>query len=113
MRQLSRATKEIGTTTVSFVDQDQGTLVFTVMEFNQEGTPRVPAHAFTEWCEEQQIELFYIEPVRPTGTPLLNAAQDARGEPRGPSPSPIKPDHLSAVQPMAAFPPPSRFIYSE
>jgi putative transposase len=23
------------------------------------------AHAFTEWCEEQQIELFYIEPGKP------------------------------------------------
>jgi putative transposase len=23
------------------------------------------AHAFTEWCEEQKIELFYIEPGRP------------------------------------------------
>ena len=23
------------------------------------------AHAFTEWCEEQQIELFYIEPDKP------------------------------------------------
>ena len=23
------------------------------------------AHAFTEWCEEQKIELFYIEPGKP------------------------------------------------
>jgi putative transposase len=35
------------------------------------------AHAFTEWCEEQKIELFYIEPGKPDQNAFVERFNDS------------------------------------